>query len=139
MTLASEVDLCLRSPSQYKWMKLFDIIVNYILLLITFLINFPIILSKTIGWQALEKLQNFLFSFRITIVVDILKCEGQCSKSIHILAISMNLLRHALSLTIILKYLQDNLSSLEVDKLLYFLTTLMNSFFKNEFHIMTSL
>ena len=68
-----------------------------------------------------------------------MKCEGQCSKLIHALAISMNLLRYTLSLAIILRYLQDNLSGLGVDELLYFSTTLMNSFFENEFQFVTSL
>ena len=72
-------------------------------------------------------------------VVDILKCENQYPKSIYVLAILMNLLRHTLSLMIILRCLQDNLSGPEVDELLYFSTILMNSSFENKFQFMTSL
>ena len=72
-------------------------------------------------------------------VVDILKCESQYPKSIYALAIPMNLLRYALSLMIILRCLQDNLSGPGVDELLYFSTVLMNSSFENKFQFMTSL
>jgi len=57
----------------------------------------------------------------------------------HVLEISMSLLRHTMSLMIFLRCLQDNLSGSEVDKLLYFSIMLMNSFFKNEFHFIISL
>ena len=52
----------------------------------------------------------------------------------HLLVISISLLRHIMSLMIFLRCLQDNLSNLEVDKLLHFSIALTNSFFKNEFY-----
>ena len=57
----------------------------------------------------------------------------------HALAILMNFLRHVASLTILLKYLHDNLSGPEVNKLLHFLIELVNSSSENDFHIVVSL
>ena len=42
---------------------------------------------------------------------DILKCDGQYPKLVHMLAILMKLLRHVLSLTITLRCFHNNLSS----------------------------
>jgi len=67
-------------------------------------------------------------------IVNILKCKSQCFKSMYPLAISMSLLRYTMSLIIFLRCFQDNLSSSEVDKLLHFSITLINSFFENKFH-----
>ena len=50
--------------------------------------------------------------------VDILKCDGQYPKSIHILAMFMMLLRHNKFSTISLRCLQDSLSGLGVKSLL---------------------
>ena len=57
----------------------------------------------------------------------------------HISAILINFLRHAISLTILLKCLHNNLSSPEVDKLLHFAIELMNSFSENSFHLIVGL
>ena len=59
--------------------------------------------------------------------------------STHALAISMSLLRHTMSLMILLRCLQDSLSSPEVDELMYFSITLINSSFENKFHVIISL
>ena len=51
----------------------------------------------------------------------------------------MRFLRHVMSLMIILRCLQDSLSSLEVDKLLHFNIALVNSSSENSFHFVISL
>ena len=48
----------------------------------TFSINLPNVLSRTIGLKDLEESYIFLFSLGITTVVDLLKCEGQNPNSI---------------------------------------------------------
>ena len=75
----------------------------------------------------------------LKIVVDVLKYEGQCPNLIYVLVILINLLRHAMSLMIILRCLQYSLSSPRVNKLLHFSIGLMNSSFNNKFQIMTFL
>jgi len=57
----------------------------------------------------------------------------------HALAISMNFLRHVMSLTHLLRCLHDNLSGLGVDELLHFAIALVNSSSENGLHIVTCL
>ena len=58
---------------------------------------------------------------------NVLKCNSQCPRLIHVLVILMKLLRHALSLMITLKCLHNNLSGLGVEVLLHFVIELFNS------------
>ena len=73
------------------------------------------------------------------IVVEILKCKGQYPNSMHKLAMSINFLRYAISLTYLLRYLYDNLSGPGVDELLHLAIALVNSSSKKELHFLTSL
>ena len=59
-------------------------------------------------------------------------------KLIYILAILMKLLRYKVLLRIILRYLQDNLSSPEVNELLHLVIKLLNSSSKNGVHFVIS-
>ena len=80
-----------------------------------------------------------LFGLGIMTVVKILKWEGQWSKSKHILAMSMNLLAHSLSLMIFLICLYPSLFGLDANKLLNFLMAENNSAIKKGSHSEISL
>ena len=67
-------------------MKLFATVVNWSLSPITFSINLPNVLRRTIGLKDLRELYIFLFSLGITTVIDLLKYKGQNSNSIQALA-----------------------------------------------------
>jgi len=58
-------------------MKFFEIDWNYNLLLITFLISLPIMLSKTIGLKALGEPYNSLLGLEMIMDIETLKCAGQ--------------------------------------------------------------
>lgn len=75
-----------------------------------------------------------LFGLGIMINNNTLKCNGQCPKLIQALVMLMMLLKYLLSLTTYLRYFYNILSVLEVDKLLYLLITIVNSFLEKEFH-----
>jgi len=64
--------------------------------------------------------------------MDILKYDGQCPNSIHILAMLMILLRHSISLMISLICLQDSLFGLGVKSLPHLSTAERNSSFEKE-------
>jgi len=130
-TLASIVDLNFSLPSWLRWMKLLATTWNWILSPITFSINLPRVLSKTIGLNNLGKLYNDLLGLRMIIVDDLLKWFGQYSKSIQVFVIFMMLVRQILCFRIDLRWLYDNLSSPGVDKLLQLLITILNSSFEN--------
>ena len=70
---------------------------------------------------------------------DILKWDSQWPKSIQASAILMMFQRYTSFWMMFLICLQDNLSSLEVDALLYFETALLNSSSENSFQIVASL
>ena len=89
--------------------------------------------------KAFEVSQDFLLGLKIVIVVETLKCEGQYPNSMHVLAMLMNFLRHATFLRYFLRYLHDNLSSSEVDKLLYLAIALVNSSSEKKLYFITSL
>ena len=72
-------------------------------------------------------------------VVETLKCKGQCLNSMHVLAISINFLRHVISLIHLLRYFHNNLSSSEVDELLYLVIALVNFSSEKALHFMTGL
>ena len=55
---------------------------NWSLSSITFLISLPTVLSRTIGLKDFGELYDILFSLGITIVIDLLKCNGQYPSSI---------------------------------------------------------
>jgi len=105
----------------------------------TFSINLPIVLSKIMGWKALGELYGFFLDLEITIDIETLKCCSQWLSLIQVLAILMSFLRHATSLTYLLKCLYDNLSGLGVDKLFYFAIALINSSSKNSPNFMICL
>ena len=117
-TPTSIVDLNLRPPSWLGWMKLFDVVLNWSLSLITFSISLPTVLRRTIGLNNLGESYNFLFGLGMTIIVDLLKCEGQYPNSIQALTMWMIILRHLLSLRIILRWPHVNLLGLGTKKLL---------------------
>ena len=82
-----------------------------------------------IGLNIFRVLYEALLGLGMIIDVDILKCDSQCSKLIHILAILIKLLRYELLLTMALRYLQDSLLGPEVKVLLHLLIDILNSFF----------
>lgn len=77
---------------------------------------------------------NSLLGFGITIIIEVLKCEGQCPSLKHTLVILIIILKHALLLMILLRCLHDNLSGPELDKLLHLAIELMNSSSKKGTH-----
>jgi len=60
----------------------------------TFSINWPSIFKRTIGLNIYGVLYKALLGLGIMIEVDILKCDGQYSKLIHVLTILMIFLIH---------------------------------------------
>ena len=73
------------------------------------------------------------------IVVETLKCTGQYPKFMYALMMSKNFLRYISFLIILLRYFQENLSSLEVKLSLYFSIALLSSSLEKGTHIVTSL
>ena len=104
-----------------------------------FLINLPIVLSKTIGQKVLGKSYDSLLSLGIIIDIETLKYNSQWPNLMQVLAISMSFLRHTISLTYLLRCLHNNLSSSGVDKLLYFAIALVNSSSENRPYFITYL
>jgi len=80
-----------------------------------------------------------LLDLGITTVIDVLKWDGQCPKSIQVLAISMNLLMQSLFLMIDLIWLHVNLSGPGADKLLHFSITSISSSLENSVHLVVAL
>ena len=126
----SAIDLNFNPSSWLGWMKLLAAMINYSLSLITFLINLPIVLSRTMGLKDLGVLYDFLFGLGITTVVDLLKYKGQYPNSIQVLAMQIMLFKQLSSLRIILKWLYNNLSGPEVEALLQFAMAILNSSIK---------
>jgi len=58
---------------------------------------------------------------------NILKCNGQCPKLIHALAMLTKLFKHVLSLMIAFRCFQDTLSGPSIDELLHLTMELLNS------------
>ena len=75
-----------------------------------------------------------LFSFRITIVIDVLKCESQKPSSRQALVILVMFFKYIEFLRICLKCLHASLLGSGVNKLLHLVNALVTSSFKNEFH-----
>ena len=120
-------------------MKLFEIIRNCSHSPIIFSISFPIVFKRMIGQKDLKELYIALFSFGMMTVMDVLKWDSQCPKSIQALAISMNLLMYSLLLIIFLIWLQVNLFRLEANELLHFSIVLISSSLENRTHTLVSL
>lgn len=135
----SVVEHCFRPPSWHKWMKLLEIVWNYNLLLMIFLISLLILLSKMMDWKVLEELYNSLLGLGIIMDVETLKCNGQWPNSMYVLVILINFLRHVAFLIILLKCLYDNLSGPGVNELLHYVIVFMNSSSENGLHFVTSL
>jgi len=91
------------------------------------------------GQKVLEESYDSLLGLEMIMNVETLKCNSQWPNSMHTLAILMNFLRYAASLIIFLRCLYNNLSSLGVDKLLYFIIALINFSSKNGLHFITFL
>ena len=120
-------------------MKLFEIVRNCSLSPIIFSKSFPIMFNRMMGQKNLGKLYNALLGLGMMTVMDILKWDGQCPKSMQALAISMSLVMYSLFLMILLIWLQDNLSELETNELLHFSMVLISSSLENGAHILMSL
>ena len=135
MILALVVEHYFKSPSWHGWMKFFEIDWNCNLLLMTFLMSLPIVLSNMMSLNALEELYNSLLGLEIIMDVETLEYVGQWPSSKYASVILIIFLKHLLSLIILLKCLHDNLSGLGVDELLYLLMELMNSASENSFQV----
>ena len=107
------VDCCLSPFSWQEWIIFLNKAWNWSLLPITFSINLPSVFKRTISLNILGVLYDALLGLGI-MDVDILKCNGQCPKSIHALVMFIMLLSHNIFLTISLRCLQDNLLGPEV-------------------------
>ena len=73
----------------------------------------------------------------MVIVVETLKYEGQYSDSMHMLVILIIFLRHTTFLIYFLRCLHDNLSSSEVDELLYLAIALVSLSSEKKLHFIT--
>ena len=133
-TPASIIDLNLRPPSWLRWIKLFEAVLNWRHSLMTFPISLLTVLRRTIGLKALGESYDFLLDLGIMIVVDLLKCEGQYPTLIQALVMLIMTLRHLSSLKIAFKWLHDNLSGPEADKLLQLASVILNSSFEKVGH-----
>ena len=75
-----------------------------------------------------------MLGLEITTVINVLKWDSQCPKSIQALAISINLLIYSLLLMIVLIWLHVNLSEPGANKLLHFSIALISSSLENGAH-----
>jgi len=130
----SVIDLNFKPPSWLGWIKLFDAVRNWSLLPMTFLINLPNVLSRTISLNDLGESYDCLLGLGMTIIIDLLKWDGQNPKLIQVLTILMILLKQSLSLRIVLRWLHNNLSGPDVEELLQLTIALLNSSLENRVH-----
>jgi len=84
-------------------------------------------LSSMIGLNDLGKSYDCLLGLEMTIVDDLLKWAGQWPRLMQAFAMLTILMRHLSCLRMDLRWLHDNLSGPEVDKLLQLLITFLNS------------
>ena len=138
-TPASIVDLCLRPSNWLWWIKLLEIVWNWRHSPIIFLKSFPIMLRRTIGRYNLGESYVNLLGLGITIVVEVLKWDGQCPKSIQALAISISLKMQSSFLMMDLIWFQVNLSGPRADELLHFSIALINSYLEKGFQLLIGL
>ena len=134
-TLVSVVDLNFKPPNWLGCKKLFEAMINWSLSLMTFLISFSRVLSKTISLNNLGKSYDALLDLGMTTVVDFLKWESQNTWSIHMLAMLMMVLKQSASLTIALRWLHNNLSGPSVEELLHLAIAFLNSFLENGVYV----
>ena len=113
-------------PSWLGWIKLFNTMWNWSLSPMTFLINLPTVLSKTISQNDLGESYEDLLGLGIMIIVDFLKWDGQYSRSIHALVILMTHFKQLISWKMCLKWLYNNLSRPRVDELLQLAMVFLN-------------
>jgi len=73
----------------------------------TFSMSLPVVLRSTISQNTLVVLYTSLLGLEMTTDIASLKCLGQCSRNIHVLAILIIFLRHVLSAMIFLRCLQE--------------------------------
>ena len=90
--------------------------------------------SNMIGLNDFRELYDSLFGFGITIVVDVLKCEGQKPSSRQVLAILVIFFKHVESLRIYLRYLHTSLLEPSIDKLLHLINALVTFSSENKFY-----
>ena len=76
--------------------------------------------ERTIGQNILEKSYKVLFGLGTMIEDNTLKCNSQCPKLTHILAMLTRLFRYILSLTITLRCFHNNLLGPEVKQIVVF-------------------
>jgi len=128
----STIEHYLSPPTWQGWINSFNKAWNWSLSLITFSINLLSIFKRTMGLNIFGVLYNSLLDLGIIIDVDVLKCNGQCSNSIYVLAMLMILSRYSISLMISLICLQDSLSSLGVESFLNLSIAKRNSSLEKE-------
>ena len=97
------------------------------------------IFNRTIGLNDLEELYEALLGLEMIMELDILKCNSQCPKLMHALAMLMKFFRYKLLLTITLRYLHSNLLGSKVNELLHFKIALLNSSSENGVYIIIAL
>ena len=101
----------------------------------TFLISLPSIFNRTIGLNILEESYKALVGLEMMMELDVLKCNSQCPKLMHTLAMLMKILKYKQLLTIILRYLYNSLLGPRVNELLHLKIALLNSSSENGIHI----
>ena len=124
------VECCLSPSNWLEWMKLEAINWYCNLSPMSFSMSFSNMLRRTIGQNIFGKSYNTLLGFGIIIKVDILKCNGQWPRLMHVLVMLTMLNGYLLLSTTTLRYLQETWLGPRVDKLLYFLIEFLNSLFK---------
>ena len=92
-----------------------------------------------IGLNILGVSYEALLGLGMMIDMEILKCISQYLNLIHTLAMLISLLRHSKFLMISLRYLQNNLSDLGVESLLYLYIAENNSSFEKGSHSVRAL
>ena len=105
----------------------------------TFLIGFPSIFNRIIGWNILSELYKVLLGLGMMINNDILKYNSQYSKLIYTLVMLTKFFKHVLSLMITLRCFQNILSRLGIDKLLQLAIELSNFLLENKAYIIAGL
>ena len=134
-TPTSVVDLNFKPPNWLRCKKSFEAVRNWSLSPITFSISFLRVLSKMIGLNDLEESYNALLCLGMITIVDLLKWEGQNSRSIHVLAMLMMVLKQSASLTMTLRWLHDNLPGSGIKDLLQLVIALLNSSLENGVYV----
>ena len=133
------VDLYLRPPNWLWWIKLLEIVWNWRHSPIIFSKSFPIMLRRTISQYDLGESYTDLLGLGITIVVEVLKWDGQCPKSIQALVISISLKTQSSFFMMDLIWFQVNLSGPRADELLHFSIVLINSCLEKGFQLLIGL